>query len=128
MGDPAQLRAIIGNPAAYPGSPPSPVQSGAGGAPGGAPGEAPKAPPKAEPVDLHDRAVKAKELATQLRTELEELGAAAEMAETIDPNVEKVLSAAAQMVVEIDDSLTDAVDELGAARADHEALMAPEKK
>lgn len=126
---PNVLKSIAANPAAYPGSPPSPVDPKTGGTvPHGAPAVADptKGAPKSEPADLHDKAMAAKDLCAQARAALEELASDAQMANLIDPGTEKSITDAYDQIQKVDDAMQDAVDELGNARADHEALTTPD--
>lgn len=119
MGNPAVLRTIAANPAAYPDSPASPV---ARVPDAGAEAGAPEAP-KAEPVALHEQATAVKEAIAAARSALEDLAASAEMAESIDPEVEKAISAASDELGEVDDDIAECLEKLGDARQEHEDLM-----
>ena len=50
----------------------------------------------------------------------------AEMAETIDPSIEKLVVTASESIAEVDDSLAETVAALLAAREDHESMTADE--
>lgn len=116
--NPAILRSIAANPAAYPDSPASPVQRVPDA--GGAPTEEPAA---AEPIALHDAATTAKAQVEAARAALEDLQAQAEMADMIDPAAEKAIASAAEEIAAIDDDLAECVDKLAEARKEHEELM-----
>lgn len=124
--DPAHLRSMLSAPPpAFGGAQPNhgAAHGGAAGAPGAAPHQQQEAP-QAEPVALHDAAVKAQEACAAARAALEELSAQAEMAETIDPSVEKAIATCSDSMGECDDGMQEVVANLLTAREDHEAATA----
>lgn len=122
--DPNVLRTLVSPPPTYPGSPANPVNPmGHGGQQGPAPaGDA----PKAEPVALHEAGITAQKAIKAAREALEDLSAQAEMGETIDPSVEKTISAAADSIAELDETMDEITEKLGDARQDHEDMVTPD--
>lgn len=124
---PHVLKSLVSPPPAYPGSAPNPVNPmaaggaahghGAPGAHGG--GDA----PKSEPASLHDASLDVQAKIKAARAALEDLVAQAQMGESIDPSVEKTISAAADSLGEIDDSVNEIVESLGGSRQDHEDMV-----
>lgn len=117
--DPQMLRSIAANPAAYPGSPPSPVDRSGPPAPGTAGDEK----PKSEPEQLAELGAKAKESLAAARAAFEELSATAEMAETIDPKTERTIAKAAETLASLDEDCEAVCETLEAAAGEHTELV-----
>lgn len=124
---PHVLKSLVSPPPAYPGSAPNPVNPmAAGGAAHGhgAPGGGVHGDvPKSEPASLHEASLDVQAKLKAARSALEDLVAQAQMGETIDPSVEKTISAAAESLGEIDDSVNEIVESLGGAAQDHEDMV-----
>jgi len=123
--DPNVLRSMLSPPPAFGGHAGGAAPTG--GAPGAVAGhqaaaQHQQAQPQAEPVALHEASVKAQEALAAARAALEDLAGQGEMADTIDPSVEKAISAASDAVSEADDSLQEIVGNLLSAREDHEKM------
>lgn len=116
--DPQMLRAIAANPTAYPGAPPSPVDRSAPPAPAEAP-----AAPKSEPEQLAELGEKAKEALAAARAAFDELSAAAEIAETIDPKTEKLIMKSAEAIGALDDECQAMCDALESAAGEHTSMI-----
>jgi len=117
MPSPDILRMIAGQ-TPYPGSPPNPVNRVPGAAPG-----APAGAPASEPASLAELATAVKEALAAARGKLEELQAAAETAEAMDPATEKLISSTAAQVAKLDDDFASAAESLGGAADEHEGMI-----
>lgn len=114
MIDPGILQQIANTGQAYPGAPNNPAGTGAGQE-----GE----PSKAEPVALHEMCETAREAVDMARQALESLAGSAQMAENVDPKVEKAITQAAMTLGEVCDSMDEIGEQLGEARQAHEDMV-----
>jgi hypothetical protein len=120
MPDPNMLRALAANPTPYPGSPPNPVNRGPGAGPGA---PAPGGAPPSEAAGLSGKGKKAKETLKAARAAFEDLAADAELAENMDPALEKLITGATEQLATLDDDCEDMCTELDGMAEDHEALV-----
>jgi hypothetical protein len=123
--DPQILRSIAANPAAYPGSPPSPVDATAPAA--APPDDAEPEEEQAEPVALHEAAIKAQKSIAQALADLAELHGLAQTADDIDAKVESAIEDCMDALQEVDDDFDDVVSDLGDARDEHEQELEDEE-
>ena len=123
--DPSVLRSMLSPPPAFGGQAHGAPTSPTGGA--GQQQAQQQQQPQAEPVALHDASVKAQEACAAARAALEDLAAQAEMAETIDPAVEKSISDASDSMGECDDAMQEIVASLLSAREEHDEMASGEE-
>lgn len=111
--DASILRTIAANPSPTPGAAPA--------APGkDAPGEK---PPVSEPVALADAGTAASDGLKNALGTLEDLMAQVEVAESVDPKIEKLVAKAIDFATKASQALSEAAEALGSARDEHDDLV-----
>lgn len=112
--EPSILRTIAANPSPTPGAPAAPVSKD------GAPGEKPAV---SEPVALADASTAACDGLGNALGSLEDLMAQAEVSESIDPKIEKLIAKAIDLATQAKEAADEAAEALGSARDEHRELV-----